>query len=145
MKVPHHKIPKIVPVCIACGGKAKTLLGSPYADGYFRRHRCADPGCNASFYSLAPYNGSAAQLSSLPFKNRELTEFEAELRLNWWREAGTGVVTMEVTTAAFLDRIKLSLGTKEALRTQQDEMIVAVFHGLKEEIEQMDAQDIKDG
>lgn len=144
MKVPHNRIPKIVPLCITCGGSAKTILGKPHADGYFRRHRCADPGCATGFYSLTPYNGGPPKLSALPFKDRELTEFEAELRLQWWREAGTGVVTMEVTTDAFLERIRGAITKKENERTPQDEMIVAVFDGLKQEIEQMDAQDEKE-
>jgi hypothetical protein len=144
MKIPRTKIPKIVPLCTTCGGKATTTLGTPYAEGYFRRHRCADTGCATSFYSLTPYGGGAAKLSALPFKDRELTEFEAELRLQWWRELGTGVVTMEVTTSAFLERVKGALEKKEYERTPQDEMIVAVFDGLKQEIEQMDAQDEKE-
>jgi hypothetical protein len=57
---------------------------------------------------------------------------------------GTGVVTMEVTTSAFLERVKGALEKKEYERTPQDEMIVAVFDGLKQEIEQMDAQDEKE-
>lgn len=144
MKVPKQRIPKAVPVCTTCGGKVTTLMGAPHAEGYFRRHKCIDPGCAKGFYSLTPYDGKPAKLSDLPFKDRELTDREAEMRLIWWREAGTGIVTIKVTEEVFLKRIQHALNEQEATRTPQDQVIVDKFKELKDLIGTMDALYEKD-
>lgn len=76
ISVPRSRIPKLTATCPRCGGPTGTLMSQAFADGYHRRHRCKNIHCDFKFYTLTSYYGGKAQVASLPFPDRELTEAE---------------------------------------------------------------------
>lgn len=83
--VPRHRIPKIKPQCPDCDTfNVSTVMSSPHAAGYHRRHICND--CDLAFYTLANYEGGGYSSQMSPFKDRELTPWEQKLRIQWAQE-----------------------------------------------------------
>lgn len=95
MTIPRHRIPKIKAECIACGGTStSTVMSQAFAAGYHRRHICNQ--CDAPFYTLAHYGKNTYDIQAKPFKDRALTPWEAQQRLEW--EAEGAMATLEVTS-----------------------------------------------
>jgi hypothetical protein len=81
--------------------------------------------------------------SSLPFKDRPLTEFEYEERASWWTEDVVSPVAPPITSGgnddSFLRRIEQALNTSEDKRTPADTIIVQVYEALAVRVAKMDA------
>lgn len=133
--IPRSLIPKIIAICPVCdSGKVVTKVATPFADGYYRRHQCGD--CGNVFHTLAPYDGAPAQVSATPFKDRDLSDYEAAVRMQQWDEqARVGTVTMEVT---LISRIQLALAKPEDQRNDVDNYIVGVYHALERKVKTME-------
>ena len=127
MKVPRSRIPKVHAVCPICSNGTKSVLGSPFADGYHRRHVCK---CGYAFYTLAPYNGAEVQVCGLPFKDRALTEYEVEQRLQWWRDEENREVTTEVIVWELPEAVKQALAKAEEERNETEHRIVHAYYEL---------------
>ena len=135
MLIPRHLIPKVHAMCIICeSGNVATKVASPFADGYYRRHECR--GCGAVFHSLAPYDGSTAQVSMVAFKDRELSEYEAFQRMQAWKDLDkTPDATLEVT---LLTRMSRALNKKEETRSDIERYIVSVYYALQKKVREME-------
>lgn len=98
MSIPRHRIPKIKAECLACGSmNVSTVMSTPHAAGYHRRHLCNE--CDAPFYTLARYDGSGYDRKDKPFKDRPLTPWEQQQRIEWAAEARE--VTIEVNPSPY--------------------------------------------
>jgi hypothetical protein len=143
LSVPRHRIPKVSALCPQCGAGTKIISAVPHAEGYHRRHQCRRTVCGKTFYTLAPYDGGVAVQSSLPFKDRPLTEFEYEERASWWTEDVVSPVAPPITSGgnddSFLRRIEQALNTSEDKRTPADTIIVQVYEALAVRVAKMDA------
>lgn len=141
MLIPRSRIPKVIVICPRCHeGDVRTVMGAPFADGYFRRHKCQ--ACDGAFYTLAPYDGSEAQVQATPFKDRELSDYEAAVRADWWiAEKELGDVTFEVT---LLTRMQVALNKKDYLRTEVEKYLVGMYHALERKVREMETTDQKD-
>ena len=96
MSVPKHRIPKIKAACPVCfKDNTSTVMSQAFADGYMRRHLCNE--CDNPFYTLADYEGKGYKASIQRFKDRALTPWEQDQRIEWAREAA--VVTHEGNNA----------------------------------------------
>lgn len=113
MTIPRHRIPKISATCPHCESeRGKIVMAQAFAPGYHRRHVCRD--CGGAFYTLADYHGGEFHTAFSPFKDRTMSPWEKQERLNWWAEAKP--VTTQVTPALaneFLETIS-EVMTKQA-------------------------------
>lgn len=91
--VPRHRIPKAAPLCPDCESKCTTVMSQAFAEGYHRRHVCTD--CRLGFYTLAAYDNTGYTMQFLPYKDRALSPWEQQQRLEWADEAVS--ITSEVT------------------------------------------------
>jgi len=135
MLIPRSCIPKVLAMCVVCeSAKVATRVSMPFADGYYRRHQCRE--CGTVFHSLAPYDGSLAEVSMSPFKDRELSEYEAYQRLQYWKkDAERDNITLKVT---MLSRIGLALSKPKEVRSDVENYIVAVYHALEKKVHEME-------
>lgn len=113
--VPRHRIPKVKSVtCPHCGGvdNVSTVMSQAFAAGYHRRHICNE--CSGPFYTLTEYDGSGYQQQYLPFKDRNLSPWERQQRIEWAAEAEP-VTTMVISGLAteFIETIN-EVFTKQA-------------------------------
>lgn len=152
--VPKSRIPKLQALCPKCGASARSLMSQAYADGYQRRHACTRLSCGHKFYSLAPYNGGEAQVSTYPFRDRPLTEAEESLRMRWWAEEVENsnaslpsiveeTITRKVTAdtrLATIERMAIAVLTPEEERTHTEIFLADMHSVIEKELEQMDAQ-----
>lgn len=134
MLIPRHRIPKIHAICPVCEeGNVKTRISAPFADGYWRRHQCLS--CDKSFHSLTPYDGRPPVVSASQPTDRELSEYEVEVRMRWWAEQKDMGVTFEVT---LITRIQAALAKQEANRDEVEKYLVSVYHALERKVRDMD-------
>lgn len=134
MSVPLHRIPKIKATCIQCEGEVvDTLMSMPFSAGYHRRHRCRH--CSAAFYTLAPYDGGGKYTSQYkPFKDRPLSPWEQELRLQWASEAKP--VTTEVTSlyaTEFIETIQMAFEKQQSgvELTEDEQALIEAINNLE--------------
>lgn len=134
MLIPRSRIPKIIVMCPICeSGDVATRISSPYADGYYRRHVCT---CGAVFHTLTPYDGRSPEVSAKPFKDRELSEYEAYTRAMWWKQEASALdITFEVT---LLTRLTAALDKEEKDRTDVEKYITGVYHALERKVRDME-------
>ena len=122
MTVPRHRIPKIKAECPLCEGESnRVLMSMPYSAGYHRRHRCLE--CHEAFYTLARYEGGEYSTQLQPFKDRPLSPWEQQQRLQWAGEAEpvTSMVTSLYATE-FIETIHMAFEKKQqGLNTTEDE------------------------
>jgi len=129
-RLPKHRIPKIKVECIACAGtNVTTVMSQAFSAGYHRRHICNE--CDAPFYSLALYDKSSYDVQSRPFKDRALTPWELQQRLEW--EAEGNRVTLEVPSpfaTEFIETINIAFqryDKGEMLTAKDDELMNAII------------------
>lgn len=142
--VPKSKIPQVNPVCHVCEGPTKPVLSTAHATGYHRRHKCCDPACNTSFYSLADYHSKEVKYSPVPFKDRALTELEMLERDMWWEEEANYVITLEVTPWDLPHRMRQALDKEVSKRDAIDKYIVEKHHEMLEYIKNLTAMELMD-
>jgi vacuolar-type H+-ATPase subunit E/Vma4 len=71
-----------------------------------------------------------------PFKDRELSEYEAYQRLQYWKkDAERETITLKVT---MLSRIGLALSKPKEVRSDVENYIVAVYHALEKKVHEME-------
>lgn len=141
--VPPHRIPRIAPKCVQCfSGNVRTVIAAPFADGYHRRHRCAD--CQRAFYTLAPYGGelkrgedTEARVSDKPFKDREQSDYEQGVFYKWWseKEQVAADVTMEVTLGTRLDN---AMRKAPELRTRVEAYLTKVHDAVVAKVKEIE-------
>lgn len=139
LSVPPNRIPKIYPTCPECKTMMRTILSTPFADGYHRRHRCRDDACGKSMYTLTSYHDGTIMVGPTPFKDRPLTEAEYQQREQWWVEeyfASTSEVTQEVP-----ERMRLALNKAESERNEVDVLLVRACAAITATIQQMEGSD----
>lgn len=127
--VPKHRIPKITAQCIVCGElNVSTVMSQAFAAGYHRRHLCNE--CDTPFYTLAHYGKSTYEVQARPFKDRALTPWEEQQRMEW--EAEGSNVTMQVITpfaTEFVETINFAfekLQKGEVLAGEEHRLIAAI-------------------
>ncbi|QIG66877.1 hypothetical protein EVB41_047 [Rhizobium phage RHph_TM3_14A] len=138
MLIPRSRIPKIHAMCPICeSGHIGVQTAAPYADGYYRRHKCKE--CGAAFHTLTPYDGGMPEVSAMPFKDRELSEYEAFQRAQWWKDEARKMdaVTFEVT---LLTRMTIALDKKDEQRSSIERYIVSMYHALERKVREMEDQ-----
>lgn len=137
--IPRRKIPPFHPICPICNGGMKTIMSSPFADGYHRRHRCRNIHCDATLYSLASYHLPDVQVSHTPFKDRALTDDEMHERLQWWREEDELLerVTQYLAPQQFLNQIQEAYSTPPDQRDEIKQFIVAACDAIQTELKNM--------
>ncbi len=144
MMVPRHRIPKVSVLCPKCRHGTRIISATAFSDGYHRRHICHDGTCGHAFYTLAPYDGTSAKQSPLPFRDRPLSDAEVDTRLQWWTEtAGEPITPQPVTPQGntidpFVRRLDDALKKEAADRTAADTYMVTVIAALKTKVAQLD-------
>lgn len=134
--VPPSHIPRLYPLCPKCGSAAYTIVAQPFAEGYHRRHRCKDGGCGHQFFTLAPYNGSAAQMSAYAFKDRPLTDAEISEREQWWEQFIFG--RYEDVAVPPHERMRLAFLKPEGARDEIDIFLVEMSNQISTALKEME-------
>lgn len=138
--IPKRKIPLFYPICPICQGGMSTIMSSPHADGYHRRHRCRNIMCDTTVYSLTPYDQGNPEMSHVPFKDRALTDAEVHDRLQWWKEEDK--LLEEVTDkipSSFIRQVSEAYATVPGKRDEAQQFIVATCDAIQEELSKMTA------
>jgi hypothetical protein len=92
--------------------------------------------CSHAFYTLTPYDGSAAKASLYPFKDRPLTDAEIDQREAWWAEYTFGEAA-RIDVEPF-ERMRLAFLKPEGERDDIDNFLVDMNSQLTQALKEME-------
>lgn len=134
MSIPKHRIPKIKVECIVCSSRnVSTVMSQAHAAGYHRRHICNE--CDVAFYSLASYSERTYQTQDRPFRDRALTPWEQQQRLEWAAEAQRVTLQVENPYATeFIETINIVFGKEQKgeILSENEQRLIEVINTVEE-------------